>query len=224
MSRRPRTSVAETLLSARSVSRRFGHVIALAPIDLELCSGEAVALVGPNGAGKSTLMSILAGALRASGGSIAVTGSAKVGWLPQRPAHYGRLTALENLVLFARLEAMNDPQHEAARMLERFSLPSDRLSAYLSIGNRQRLSLAIALLGDPNVLLLDEPTASLDPKQRALLWREAERHVVEGGAVLFSSQNLEEVERHATRVIALDSGELVFAGGPEEYTVWEREP
>jgi len=109
-------------------------------------------------------------------------------------------------------------------MLERFSLPSDRLSAYLSIGNRQRLSLAIALLGDPNVLLLDEPTASLDPKQRALLWREAERHVVEGGAVLFSSQNPEEVERHATRVIALDSGALVFAGGPDEYTVWEREP
>jgi ABC-2 type transport system ATP-binding protein len=216
--------VAEALLSARSVSRRFGRVIALAPLDLELCSGEAVALVGPNGAGKSTLMSILAGALRASEGSIAVTGSAKVGWLPQRPAHYGRLTALENLVLFARLEAMDDPDHEAARMLERFSLPSDRLSAYLSIGNRQRLSLAIALLGDPNVLLLDEPTASLDPKQRALLWSEAERHVVAGGAVLFSSQNPEEVERHATRVVALDSGRLVFGGGPEEYTAWEREP
>jgi len=216
--------VAETLLAARSVSRRFGRVIALEPIDLELDSGEAVALVGPNGAGKSTLMSILAGALKASGGRIAVTGSAKVGWLPQRPAHYGRLTALENLVLFARLEQMDNPKQEADRMLERFSLPSDRLSAYLSIGNRQRLSLAIALLGDPNVLLLDEPTASLDPKQRALLWREAHRHISEGGAVLFSSQNLEEVERHATRVVALDSGRLVFGGGPEEYTLWEREP
>ena len=109
-------------------------------------------------------------------------------------------------------------------MLERFSLPSDRLSAYLSIGNRQRLSLAIALLGNPNVLLLDEPTASLDPRQRALLWREAQHHVAGGGAVLFSSQNPEEVERHATRVIALDSGRLVFGGTPEEYTVWEREP
>ncbi len=216
--------MAETLLAARSVSRRFGRVIALRPIDLELCSGEAVALVGPNGAGKSTLMAILAGALRASDGEIAVTGSAKVGWLPQRPAHYGRLTALENLALFARLEQMSDPEREAAQMLERFNLPSDRQSAYLSIGNRQRLSLAIALLGDPNVLLLDEPTASLDPKQRALLWREAERHIAGGGAVLFSSQNPEEVERHATRVVALDSGQLVFGGRPEEYTVWEREP
>jgi len=216
--------VAETLLAARTVSRRFGRVIALEPVDLELCSGEAVALVGPNGAGKSTLMAILAGALKASEGRLNVTGSAKVGWLPQRPAHYARLTALENLALFARLEQMSDPDQQAARMLERFSLPSDRLSAYLSIGNRQRLSLAIALLGDPNVLLLDEPTASLDPKQRALLWREAQRHVSEGGAILFSSQNPEEVERHATRVIALDSGRLVFGGSPEEYTAWEREP
>jgi ABC-2 type transport system ATP-binding protein len=199
-------------------------VIALEPIDLELRSGEAVALVGPNGAGKSTLMAILAGALKASGGRLSVTGSAKVGWLPQRPAHYGRLTALENLVLFARLEQMKHPEQQAAQMLERFSLPSDRLSTYLSIGNRQRLSLAIALLGDPNVLLLDEPTASLDPKQRALLWSEAQRHIEAGGAIFFSSQNLEEVERHATRVIALDSGRLVFGGGPEEYTVWEREP
>jgi len=216
--------VAETLLTAHAVSRRFGRVIALESIDLELRSGEAVALVGPNGAGKSTLMSILAGALKASEGQIAVTGSAKVGWLPQRPAHYGRLSAGENLVLFARLEQMDEPEREAARMLERFSLPSDRLSAYLSIGNRQRLSLAIALLGNPNVLLLDEPTASLDPKQRALLWGEAQHHIAAGGAVLFSSQNPEEVERHATRVVALDSGHLVFGGSPEEYTVWEREP
>jgi ABC-type multidrug transport system ATPase subunit len=214
----------ETLLSARAVSRRYGRIIALAPIDLELRSGEAVALVGPNGAGKSTLMSLLAGALKASEGQITVTGAAKVGWLPQRPAHYGRLTALENLVLFARLENSEDPEQRAEQMLDRFSLPADRLSAYLSVGNRQRLSLAIALLGDPNVLLLDEPTASLDPKQRALLWREAARHVEEGGAVLFSSQNPEEVERHATRVVALDSGKLAFSGSPQEYVVWEREP
>ena len=216
--------MAEVLLSARSVSRRYGRLAALAPIDIELHSGEAVALVGPNGAGKSTLLSLLAGSLRASEGRISIIGAAKVGWLPQRPSHYGRLTARENLVLFARLENVGDPKRRAAVLLERFSLPSDRLSAHLSVGNRQRLSLAIALLGDPNVLLLDEPTASLDPKQRARLWQEAQRHVAEGGAVLFSSQNPEEVERHASRVIALDSGKLAFSGGPGEYAVWEREP
>jgi len=218
------SSVAEVLLSAQSVSRRYGRLSALAPLDLELRSGEAVALVGPNGAGKSTLLSLLAGSLRASEGRITTTGAARVGWLPQRPAHYGRLSARENLVLFARLENVGDPQRRAAELLERFALPSDRPSAHLSVGNRQRLSLAIALLGDPNVLLLDEPTASLDPKQRALLWQEAGHHVAGGGAVLFSSQNPEEVERHATRVIALDSGELAFSGGPAEYALWEREP
>ena len=216
--------MAEVLLSARSVSRRYGRLTALAPFDLELCSGESVALVGPNGAGKSTLLSLLAGSLRASEGQISITGAAKVGWLPQRPSHYGRLTARENLILFARLENVGDPERRTTELLERFSLPSDRASAHLSVGNRQRLSLAIALLGDPNVLLLDEPTASLDPKQRARMWQEAGRHVAEGGAVLFSSQNPEEVERHATRVIALDSGRLAFSGGPAEYVVWEREP
>jgi ABC-2 type transport system ATP-binding protein len=213
-----------TLLSAKSVSRRYGRLTALAPIDLDLCSGEIVALVGPNGAGKSTLISLLAGALKASEGRITVTGTAKVGWLPQRPAHYGRLSALENLVLFARLEGERDPESSARSLLERFSLPSDRPSSQLSVGNRQRLSLAIALLGDPNVLLLDEPTASLDPRQRSLLWREAEHHAEAGGAVLFASQNPEEVERHGTRVVALDAGELVFTGTPQEYAVWEREP
>lgn len=214
----------QVLLSAQSVSRRYGRLAALAPLDLELCSGEAVALVGPNGAGKSTLLSLLAGSLRASEGKISITGAAKVGWLPQRPSHYGRLTARENLVLFARLENVHDPERRAAELLERFSLPPDRASAHLSVGNRQRLSLAIALLGDPNVLLLDEPTASLDPHQRARLWQEAQRHVADGGAVLFSSQNPEEIERHATRVIALDSGKLAFSGAPAEYVAWEREP
>jgi ABC-2 type transport system ATP-binding protein len=212
------------LLSARSVSRRYGSLVALAPIDLELDSGEIVALVGPNGAGKSTLISLLAGALRASEGQITSTGTAKVGWLPQRPAHYSRLSALENLALFARLEDERDPEKRAGELLERFGLPSDRPSSQLSVGNRQRLSLAIALLGDPNVLLLDEPTASLDPTQRSLLWHEAELHAKSGGAVLFASQNPEEVERHATRVIALDAGKLVFSGSPREYVEWEREP
>ena len=87
-----------TLLAARGVARRFGRRVALHPTDFELAPGEVVALVGPNGAGKSTLLAILAGALAPSEG--AVERPARVGWVPQRPAHYGRLTALENLRLF----------------------------------------------------------------------------------------------------------------------------
>jgi len=98
--------VTDVLLRAVRVARRFGDVEALAPTDVELVSGETVALVGPNGAGKSTLLAILAGALDPSEGTVAA--GAGVGWVPQRPAHYARLSPRENLELFARLEGVND--------------------------------------------------------------------------------------------------------------------
>ena len=148
-----------TLLRAVAVARRYGDVEALAPTDLELAGGETIALVGANGAGKSTLLAILAGALEPTSGH--VEGDARVGWVPQRPAHYARLSARENLELFAKLEGVSAAAVE--RLLGRFDLPADRASGDLSIGNRQRLNVALSLLGEPNVLLLDEPTASLDP-------------------------------------------------------------
>ena len=107
------------LLRAVGVTRRYGDVEALAPTDVELGEGETVALVGPNGAGKSTLLAILAGALEATGGR--VEGDRRVGWVPQRPAHYARLTARENLVLFAQLERVGSERVDA--LLERFDLP-----------------------------------------------------------------------------------------------------
>jgi ABC-2 type transport system ATP-binding protein len=92
------------LLSARGVARRYGRVVALAPTTLDIERGEAVALIGPNGAGKSTLLSILAGALEPTEGEIeGGSGVRRVGWVPQSPAHYSRLTPRENLELFARL-------------------------------------------------------------------------------------------------------------------------
>jgi ABC-2 type transport system ATP-binding protein len=215
--------VSDVLLQASSVSRRYRRLTALAAIDVALHSGESLALVGPNGAGKSTLLSLLAGSLSPSSGEIGGASAAKVGWLPQRPSHYGRLTAGENLALFARLEGIENPGARARELLGEFGLPDDRQSARLSVGNRQRLSLAIALLAKPRVLLLDEPTASLDPHQRALLWQAIDRHLEAGGALCFADQNPEEVERHAHRILALDAGKLVFAGSPEEFARWERE-
>jgi ABC-type multidrug transport system ATPase subunit len=202
------------LLAARGVSRRFGDHVALAETDLEVRRGEALALVGPNGAGKSTLLAILAGALEPSEGSVDRADGVRAGWMPQRPAHYGRLSPRQNLELFARLEQAGD----ADRMLERLELPADdRPAATLSVGNRQRLDLAISLLPDPHVLLLDEPTAALDPRQRRRLWETARGVRDAGGAVVLVTQNLEDLEHVADRVAALLDGRVVFDGPVAAY-------
>jgi ABC-2 type transport system ATP-binding protein len=199
----------QPLLAARGAGRRFGETVALEPVELELLPGEGLALVGPNGAGKSTLISLLAGALQPSQGRIERRNGVRAGWAPQRPAQYGRLSARENLELFAKLEGEADPEDAAARLLASFGLPgAPKPSANLSVGNRQRLNLAIAFLGAPEVLLLDEPTAALDPEQRELLWAVALEHRAGGGALVFATQMHEEIA-HAERVLELREGRLV---------------
>ncbi len=208
----------EPLVRALRVARRYGDVVALAPTDFELLPGETVALVGPNGAGKSTLLSILAGALQPSEGSVETR--VRVGWVPQRPAHYARLSARENLELFGRLEGVRDSSTAAQRLLERFSLPLEpRPSGELSVGNRQRLNVALSLLGEPRVLLLDEPTAALDPGQRRRVWDVVGALHGEGGAVCFATQNVEEIGEHADRVVVMQDGHVVFAGPASEFEV-----
>ncbi|MCZ7588560.1 MAG: ABC transporter ATP-binding protein [Gaiella sp.] len=206
------------LLAAHGVARTYGRLEALAPTDLTVRPGEVVALVGPNGAGKSTLLAILAGALPATGGTVelgpAVT---RVGWAPQRPAQYGHLSARENLELFARLTGLDDPDAAASAMLERMGLPAGPGHAsQLSVGNQQRLNLGLGLLGEPSVLLLDEPTASLDPEQRRRLWQLLGEVREREGAVLFATHSLEEVARFASRVAVLLEGRIVFEGAPAE--------
>jgi ABC-type multidrug transport system ATPase subunit len=155
--------------------------------------------------------------LEPSSGDVERANGVRVGWVPQRPAYYDRLTARENLELFARLEGESDPAIAAERLLVQFDLPKDRPTSTLSVGNRQRLNVAIGMLGTPRVLLLDEPTASLDPGQRRRLWETVAVVRDEGGAVVFATQNLEELDRYATRVAVLQRGRLRFAGALEEY-------
>ena len=203
------------LVRALRVARRYGDVEALAPTDFELHAGETVALVGANGAGKSTLLAILAGALEPTEGS--VEAHVRLGWVPQRPAQYARLSPRENLELFARLERVPDAAAAARDLLQRFSLPSGPQPAgELSVGNRQRLNVALSLLGAPRVLLLDEPTASLDPVQRRLVWDVVNALRGEGGAVCFATQNVEEVE-HADRVVALQDGRVIGSSVEEVF-------
>lgn len=208
--------MSRVLLAARGAGRRFGARVALASTDLEVVAGESLALVGPNGAGKSTLLALLAASLEPTDGGVELAPGTRVGWVPQRSAHYGRLSPLENLQLFGRLEGAS--ADAAPALLADFGLPADgEASSALSVGNRQRLNIAIALLGDPDVLLLDEPTAALDPGQRRRLWAIVDRVREAGGAVVFATQNLEEVDRHADRVAVLRAGELVFAGPLGDY-------
>ena len=207
----------EPLLAARGVARRFGSRVAVRPLDLDVPAGTVLALVGANGAGKSTLLALLAGALPPSEGRVDRAAGVRVGWAPQRPAHYGRLSARENLELFARLERLPEPRAVAERLLAALELPRDgRPSGELSVGNRQRLNVAIGLLPDPDVLLLDEPTAALDPAQRRRVWDVAEARRRAGGAVVFATQNLDELER-ADRVDVLLDGALAFAGTVADY-------
>jgi ABC-2 type transport system ATP-binding protein len=215
--------VSAALLSARDVARRYGRHVALAPTSLDVCAGEVLALVGPNGAGKSTLLAILAGALEPDAGEVVAHEAGRgIGWVPQRPAHYARLTPRENLELFARLEGVPEPAAAAARLLDLVELAGDgKLVAQLSAGNQQRLNLAVALLTDPDVLVLDEPTASLDPRQRRRFWELGLAVRDRGGAVVFATQNLEELERFADRVAVLLDGRIVFAGTIADY---ERAP
>jgi ABC-2 type transport system ATP-binding protein len=207
--------LSEPLVRALRVARRYGDVEALAPTDFELHPGETVALVGANGAGKSTLLAILAGALEPTEGSVET--HVRLGWVPQRPAQYARLSPRENLELFARLERVPDAAAAVHDLLRRFSLPSGSQPAgELSVGNRQRLNVALSLLGAPRVLLLDEPTASLDPVQRRLVWDVVNALRGEGGAVCFATQNVEEVE-HADRVVALQDGHVIGSSVEEAF-------
>ena len=203
-----------SLLVARGVGRRFGDHVALEPTDVEVRGGEVLALVGPNGAGKSTLLGILAGALPPSEGEVELGPNVRAGWMPQRNAHYGRLSPRQNLELFARLQGVDG----ADTLLARLELPADeRPASTLSVGNRQRLDLAISLLGDPQVLLLDEPTAALDARQRRRLWETARGVRDAGGAVVLVTQNVEDLEHVADRVVMLLDGRVVFDGPVADY-------
>ncbi len=202
----------EALLTIRGITRRYGQVEALAPIDLDVARGERIALIGPNGAGKTTLLSILAGVGQASDGAVVwAAGSPRpVGWVPQQPALYPRLTVRENLRLFAGLEGAADADATADALIARADLGefATRRAAALSTGTMQRLNLAIALAGQPALLLLDEPTGTLSPDQRTRLWSWLDDLMSDGEmALIFSTQFMDEATRHADRMVALGGGD-----------------
>jgi ABC-2 type transport system ATP-binding protein len=211
------TVAAGPALEVEAVTKRYGDREALRGISFGAGRGETIAVIGPNGAGKTTLLSILGGVIAPTSGSVSRSPS-EVGWVPQQPAVYGKLTVAENLRLFARLEKVPDPDGAVERMLEQTGLAErarDELGT-LSGGNRQRVNIAAGLLAEPDVLLLDEPSSSLDPRQRERLWEFVGGLARGGTTVIFTTHNVGEAERYAARVLVLADGELLFTGSPGE--------
>jgi ABC-2 type transport system ATP-binding protein len=205
------------VLRVEGLAKSYGELRALGDVSFEAQEGEVVAVVGPNGAGKTTLLSIIAGLQPASAGSVS-RDARDIGWAPQQPALYSKLTVAENLELFARLEKVSDPLAAVTRMLEQTGLRDRAGTAVgrLSGGNRQRVNVALGLIADPPVLALDEPSASLDPAQRERLWDFVGGLARGGTAVLFSTHNVGEAQRHADRLLVLAGGSVRFDGAAAE--------
>jgi ABC-2 type transport system ATP-binding protein len=201
-------------LEVQGVVKRFGEREALRGVSFSASPGERVAVIGPNGAGKTTLLSILAGIARPDGGEVREANGGAVGWVPQQAALYRRLTVEENLLLFARLEGHEDPRRSTEEMLElcRLSERRGEIVARLSGGNQQRINIAIGLLSRPAVLLLDEPSVGLDPRQRARLWEFVLGLAAHGTTVIFSTHDIQEAERYGQRLLVLADGESLFDG------------
>ena len=205
-------------IELHGVTKRYGDVTALRDLDLEVEDGEIYGFLGPNGAGKSTTIDILLDFVRPTSGRASVLGEdaqadsqairRRIGVLPEGFQVYERLTARQHLNFAIESKQADD---DPAALLERVGIPGaiDRKAGGFSKGMQQRLALAIALVGDPDLLVLDEPSTGLDPngarEMRAIITTEAER----GATVFFSSHILEQVEAVCDRVGILKAGELV---------------
>jgi ABC-2 type transport system ATP-binding protein len=187
------------------VSKSYGSRVALSDVSFDARSGELVACIGPNGAGKTTLLTILADIKQPDSGTVRRPPGA-VGWVPQDPALYTKLSVAENLRLFARLEGVADVDAGVDRMLAQTGLEdrADEPVAQLSGGNRQRVNM------------LDEPSSALDPRQRERLWALISGLASSGTTVVYATHNVSEAEQYADRVLVLADGERLFWGRPRE--------
>lgn len=211
-------------LDLRGVEVRFGGVHALRGVDLAIEPGAVTVLVGPNGAGKSTLMGVLLGLVQADRGEVELDGQrgpalppaarARLGYLPEAVAFADTVSGRQVLRFFATARGL--PRSEADAALERVGLSAagGRLVAGYSRGMRQRLGLAVATMGRPALLVLDEPTGGLDQQGLECLWTLLAEARARGAAVLVSTHDLALIERRADRVVVMRAGEVAARGTP----------
>ena len=223
----PRRPVPEpegaTMLELSRLSKRFGSLQALDDLSLSLDRGEIVGFVGSNGAGKSTTMRIVMGVLAADSGAVTWMGAPvdaairrTIGYMPEERGLYPRMKVAEQLVYLARLHGLSASAAKAAadRWTERLGLEGRRGDEVqsLSLGNQQRVQLAAALVSDPELLILDEPFSGLDPVAVDVMSQVLLERAAAGVPTLFSSHQLDVVERLCDRVVIIRSGRLVADG------------
>jgi len=214
------------VLTATGVGKRYGSAVVLDGVSFDLTGGEVLAVIGPNGAGKTTLIKCLVGLIKFRG-SVTVDGidvasagrraRAKLGYLPQNPSFHPDLTVSETALFYADLKRV--PAAKARSSVESAGLAAhtDKRVGTLSGGMRQRLALAMALLSDPSVIILDEPVAGLDISARLDLRRLVLEQRAAGKAVLLSTHWLEDVPYIADRTLALENGRTVYLGPSSQF-------
>ncbi|MSQ29241.1 MAG: ATP-binding cassette domain-containing protein [Dehalococcoidia bacterium] len=212
------------------LTKSFGNVMALRGVDLQVERGVVFGLLGPNGAGKTTLVRILTTLQRPSGGTATVVGldvvrdaarlRRAIGVAGQSVAIDDQLTGLENLEVVGRFHHLGgaEAKRRAKVLIERFDLGEavSRRAVTYSGGMRRRLDVAASLVGEPEVLFLDEPTTGLDPRSRLSLWIAIEELARSGTTVLLTTQYLEEVDRLASRIAVVDHGQVIAQGTASE--------
>lgn len=218
------------IVEARGLVKRYGTVIALDGLDLSVEQGTVMALLGPNGAGKTTAVSILTTLLHPDSGTATVAGAdiatqpdevrKRIGLSGQYAAVDENLTGFENLDMVGRLYRLGKSRsrQRARELLERFDLADagDRPVKTYSGGMRRRLDLAGALVAEPDVLFLDEPTTGLDPRSRTELWTVIEELVERGSTLLLTTQYMEEADYLADRILVIDQGREIAQGTSDE--------
>lgn len=213
-----------TAIRVAGLTKSYGDHSVLRGVDFDVATGSIFALLGSNGAGKTTAIRILATLLRADAGTVTVNGHdvvtqaaqvrESISLTGQFAAVDGVLTGRENLVLVAQLRRVKRAGEIADKLLERFDLTEagSRRAATYSGGMRRRLDIAMSLIGDPPVIILDEPTTGLDPQSRIEVWKTVKDLATSGTAVLLTTQYLDEAEQLADRIAVLHDGRIIANG------------
>ena len=215
-------------LQIDSIVKRFGEVTAVAGISLDVHERACLGLLGPNGAGKTTLIRSIVGRVRPDSGSVRVFGQPanspaarqELGWVPQELALYPLLTGRENLDAFGRYQGLRGkPLREAIQWCLEWASLTDRADSpvkTLSGGMRRRLNMAAGLIHRPRIVLLDEPTAGVDPQSRNHIFEMVEALRADGATVIYTTHYMEEAERLCDRIAIVDHGRIIAQGSKDE--------